>query len=511
MKTITTFQKSENLVYVLLAVLFIAAIAFPLLCALKDFPIYRDIHLGTAIEYSKSGISIHNTRIVGFNASDTPTIQEFPVWQMLVAWALKTLGPWWGWANVISILIFSTSLYPLYRLGCAFMGHAGGLWTLVFYLSQPLVFRYFGMGSTDGASITAMVWFLYLGYRMLSHASFNTLVWSGAVLAGTAAALLKLPFFMSAGVTLLGYHLLTNPKSFKHTLYLAGIGILVGIVFLIWTRYTDMLQAGALFPFVDLRVSNPDMFFWYFGDWNYRVNPAVWIKGGWRVLNCLFGSFVLVGIATLGAFKTRPLYFPLCLLGGSCITIMVFTHLTLHHSHYYLMMCPAVAMLCANAFLWIKNSFRPDGFRELLVVASVGILLGLSLIQGLIGMKIGVYLDPYNKKIASIVGAQTNTSDKLLIQGGGWGGDILTRSNRKGLSIWETQFLEDPVNLKKIKELGYNKLVMISESPMLHAVQAVNPGQSDRKRHSYESKRTPIVENWPILYRTEDIIIQDIP
>jgi hypothetical protein len=126
-------------------------------------------------------------------------------------------------------------------------------------------------------------------------------------------------------------------------------------------------------------------------------------------------------------------------------------------------------------------------------------------------MKIGVYLDPYNKKIASIVGAQTNTSDKLLIQGGGWGGDILTRSNRKGLSIWETQFLEDPVNLKKIKELGYNKLVMISESPMLHAVQAVNPGQSDRKRHSYESKRTPIVENWPILYRTEDIIIQDIP
>jgi hypothetical protein len=253
------------------------------------------------------------------------------------------------------------------------------------------------------------------------------------------------------------------------------------------------------------------MFFWYFGDWNYRLNPAVWIKGGWRVLNCLFGSFVLVGIATLGAFKTKPVYFPLCLLGGSFITTMVFSHLILHHSHYYLMMCPAVAMLCANAFLWINNYFRPDGFRELLVVASVGILLGLSLIQGLIGMKIGVYLDPYNKKTASIVAAQTHPSDKLLIQGGSWGGDILTRSNRSGLSIWGTKFLEDPVNLTKLKELGYNKLVMISESPMLHAVQAVNPGQSDRKRDSYENKRTPIVENWPILYRTEDIIIQSIP
>jgi hypothetical protein len=356
-----------------------------------------------------------------------------------------------------------------------------------------------------------MIWFLYLGYRLLSAPSFHTLLWAGAVIAGTATALLKLPFFMASGIALCGYHLLTNAKSFKHLVSLASVGFLAGLVFLFWTKYTDKLQAGALYPFVDLRLSNAEMFYWYFGDLKYRLTPSVWLKGGWRVLNCLFGSFVLLGLGTLGIFKSRSLYLPLCLIGGSAITTLVFTHIILHHSHYYLMLAPAVAMLCANAFLWIKNYFRPDGFRELLVVASVGILLGLSLIQGLIGMKIGVYLDPYNKKTASIVAAQTHPSDKLLIQGGSWGGDILTRSNRSGLSIWGTKFLEDPVNLTKLKELGYNKLVMISESPMLHAVQAVNPGQSDRKRDSYENKRTPIVENWPILYRTEDIIIQSIP
>jgi hypothetical protein len=399
----------------------------------------------------------------------------------------------------------------MYGLGRAFMGHRGGLWTLVFYLTQPLVFRYFGLASTDGTSLTAMIWFLYLGYRLLSAPSFHTLLWAGAVIAGTATALLKLPFFMASGIALCGYQLLTNAKSFKHLVSLASVGFLAGLVFLFWTKYTDKLQAGALYPFVDLRLSNAEMFYWYFGDLKYRLTPSVWLKGGWRVLNCLFGSFVLLGLGTLGIFKSRSLYLPLCLIGGSAITTLVFTHIILHHSHYYLMMCPAVAMLCANAFLWIKNYFRPDGFRELLVVASVGILLGLSLIQGLIGMKIGVYLDPYNKKTASIVAAQTHPSDKLLIQGGSWGGDILTRSNRSGLSIWGTKFLEDPVNLTKLKELGYNKLVMISESPMLHAVQAVNPGQSDRKRDSYENKRTPIVENWPILYRTENIIIQSIP
>ena len=52
---------------------------------------------------------------------------------------------------------------------------------------------------------------------------------------------------------------------------------------------------------------------------------------------------------------------------------------------------------------------------------------------------------------------------------------------------------------------------MISESPLMYAIQAINPGESGRKRQSYEQQRTAIVENWPVLYQTEDIIIQEIP
>ena len=253
------------------------------------------------------------------------------------------------------------------------------------------------------------------------------------------------------------------------------------------------------------------MFFWYFGDLKYRLTPGVWIKGGWRVLNCLFGSFVLLGLGTLGIFKSRPLQLPLCLIGGSAITTLIFTHLILHHSHYYMMLAPAVAMLCANAFLWLMDSFPMSVRREQCLVAGVGLLLGLSVVQGLIGMKINCDFDPYSKKIAPIVEKYSLPNDKILIQGGGWGGGILTRSNRTGLSIWGTKFLEDPANLKKLKDLGYNKLVMISESPLMNAIQAINPGQSDRKRESYEQNRTAIVEHWPVLYQTEDIIIQEIP
>jgi hypothetical protein len=511
MKNITTDARCDKPVYVLLGILVMVCIAFPLLCAWKGFPLHRDIHLGTAIEYSKHSITLGNTQIIGFNATGTPTIQEFPIWQMLAGMALKACGPWWGCANVVSILIFITSLYPLYVLGKVSMGHRGGLWTLVFFLTQPLVFQYFGLASTDGTSLTAMIWFLYFGYSLLSAPTFKMSLWTGAVIAGTATALLKLPFFMASGIALCGYLLLTNAKSFQHLGSLASVGFLAGIVFLFWTKYTEKLQAGALFPLVDLRLSNTEMVFWYFGDLKYRLSSGIWIKGGWRVLNCLFGSFVLLGLGTLGIFKSRPLLLPLCLLGGSGITTLIFTHLILHHSHYYLMLTPAVALLCANAFLWLKDSFPMSIQREQGLVAFVGVLLGLSLIQGFIGMKNSMIFDPYTKKISPIVEKYTLPTDKLLIQGGGWGGEILTCSNRTGLSIWSTGFLENPVNLKKLKDLGYNKLVMISESPLLHAIQMTNLGDSNRKRELYEKQRTPIVGKWPVLYQTEDIIIQEIP
>ncbi len=84
-------------------------------------------------------------------------------------------------------------------------------------------------------------------------------------------------------------------------------------------------------------------------------------------------------------------------------------------------------------------------------------------------------------------------------------------AERNGLSIWDNKFLEDEANLKTLKELGYNKLVMISESPLLHAVQVINPGASGKQRDIYQNHRTSIAEPWPVLHQDDDLIIQEIP
>jgi hypothetical protein len=52
---------------------------------------------------------------------------------------------------------------------------------------------------------------------------------------------------------------------------------------------------------------------------------------------------------------------------------------------------------------------------------------------------------------------------------------------------------------------------MISEPPLLHALQQVNPGSLDRQRLSYTDSLTPVVDPWPTIVKTDDLLIKQIP
>lgn len=61
-----------------------------------------------------------------------------------------------------------------------------------------------------------------------------------------------------------------------------------------------------------------------------------------------------------------------------------------------------------------------------------------------------------------------------------------------------------------MKQLGFNKLVILSESPYYNAIQIVNSSQTDIPRVMVKSHVTPLVEKWMTDYETEDIIIKEI-
>ncbi len=495
----------------LLAVTFFAffALVYPLTSAWFGFAPYRDQHLGTALIYMEEGVNLLQAKIVGFNANDLPTIQEVPWWQAGAAWALRIGAGWWGSANLFSLMIFSLGVSPIFRMGKRMLGEEGAWWVVAAFLAQPIVFLYAGTASPDGMSLVAALW----AYdRIRAYATHGG--WTRAVIASVVAALaatLKLPFFMAAGLAVAIEVLWGNFRKPAVWGRLVCVATFSAVVLLLWTRYTDSWFEKALWPMVDLRVShNPEMVFWYFGDWAYRLSPAVWIKAIWRMANCLLGSFALGGVMVLG----------LCLPGnkearawlfGAALTTAVFSHLVLHHSHYYLMFSPAVALAMGGGWMWLMKKCFPkeEGFSA---VAGAGLILitFTALFQGLIGMKVVQQFDPYPKRIAKLIQDHTKKEDRLFIIGGGWGGDILFRAKRQGLSIWSTQFLDDSANLRKARELGFTKLVVVRESPLLVALQKTNPGGADYSGEPFSRFLSPIAMRWSALYEDEQLMIREI-
>ena len=134
---------------------------------------------------------------------------------------------------------------------------------------------------------------------------------------------------------------------------------------LVWTHYCDSLAAQEHFLY-EMRMShNPHAGFqWFFGDLPYRLNPAYWIKAGWRALHGTLGSLPFLALAT-AAFLGKASRLARLWLLAAFLTTLVFTHLVLEHWHYYLMCCPdAVPLLVQRIAHGAESQLQPTGIRD---------------------------------------------------------------------------------------------------------------------------------------------------
>ena len=316
---------------------------------------------------------------------------------------------------------------------------------------------------------------------------------------------------MAAGLAVFFMTVVDHRRNKRAWLWLGLTAVFIGVTFLAWTRYENRVYTRAELPLVDLRLSGDEMSFWYFGDLKYRLRPDVWLRGGWRVLTGLFGSFALSSVLLVGLLW-RPYGKIACAwLAGGLISAFIFFHIVLAHSHYYLMFVPPVALLCGPIMLRLEESLTPLVRSAALSRCILIFALVLSSVQGLMGAHVICYFDKYPQVIAALIRQYTSPSDKLVIQGGGWGGQMLFLSDRRGWSVWNAEPLEDPKIYARLKELGFTKLVMISDSPLLSAVEHQTSTSPTVDRNSYRSKASPIVEQLPTVLQTEDILIKELP
>jgi hypothetical protein len=472
--------------------------------ALIGYPIYRDQHLGAAIEYSTNGIDLLRPLIPGFNATGTGTPQEFPIWQALASISMDAFGGWWGGATIASLVLFTLFLPVFCKTANWEAGPLAAAIAIPLLLSQPIVFHLAGGAQTDGFSLALLLGFIWSAENLRRNSALLSLI-ACAVLAALLA-ITKMPFLMVGGFAS-AIFLLFQKDTLKQWLLLASAGLFAVLIFLPWNAWCDAEIARAEFKYRALAISeNPE---WFFGSLAYRLDPANYIKAGWRALGCLWGSFVLVGLTFYGLYL-RPKSLGSALLIGAILVTLIFTKIVLIHRHYYLMFAPAVALLNCYTLTDLASRIQfPNRKTSLFAAAAAAIVLLLSLLQGLMSIE-ALLPDPYPKKLAASLKNQTSPTDRLLILNGGWGGDLFIRSDRQGLSIDDLNLMDDPNSAKRLRELGYTKLVVASESPLLHALQMTNPGSAHLKRISWETLIPDKAKLWPTLFQSEDLIIIEI-
>jgi hypothetical protein len=176
------------------------------------------------------------------------------------------------------------------------------------------------------------------------------------------------------------------------------------------------------------------------------------------------------------------------------------------------MFAPAAALALGGAISWLDQYIVPKmKIPAALSHFAIAIILAVSLIQGSVGREVVLQFDPFPKKAARSLAEHTSPQDRLLIVGGGWGGNLLMLSQRDGLSLWNTELLESKGNLAKAVEFGFTKLVLIRESPLLVALQKTNPGGAEYSAKPFSDYLTPVAERFPILYQDEQLMIRQIP
>jgi len=495
----------------------------------------RASHLGPALEYAHGPINLLRPIIVGFNATGTPTALEFPLWQATAGLIFKLTGStWYGWANLVSLVLFGTALWPFFQLARRYLGERAAWWATAFFLSEPLIVVMAGEAATDGFCLAVSLWFLFFADKMIRTG--NAVWWLPTVLFAVLSAVSKLPFFMAAGlcsIFMLRSGAGVSPASsgvspanpLRPWLWLATAGAVAAAALGAWTHHTNSLAAQAEYPYLDLRLSHsPFLAFWFFGDLHYRLTPGPWIKGVWRFLHATLGALPMVALL-VPALIRRGHRLPKLWLLATFLTTLVFTHLVLAHWHYYLMCCPSVAMLCGATLVRFEDFWRREFSSRLCGLALAGLVLFFSTIDGMVAMKIAIDYDYFPKEISALIRQHTQPLDKLIIYtcDPDWGGEDLFRSGRKGLSVMNLQsspdhptvrglfdLLASPSDLRRLKELGYNRLVLVSESPVRFAVEAANPGSKRQRRYSPPTI-SPIVDSWPVIFRSEDLLIKEIP
>jgi hypothetical protein len=509
-----TGSNRSNQDLIILTALFAAGIVvFEVWMATTNHDNSRDQHLGGAVAYARGHIDLLRPMLPGFNANGTPTPLDFPVWQAATAVLMKCFGLWYGWGNIVSLVFYFSSLWALFDLCRRMDSPRAGWWAMLFSLVAPVSFLFGGQAGGDSTAHSFAIWFIYFAYRMMSEGRWTW--WGLALLSGGLSVLTKMPFFFCAGLTAFFWLWCRFRSSGLAWFFLVSTGAVSGVLLLVWHLHCHRAYAEAEFPTINMDVydAKSGVNSWYFGTLAYRLNLHNWLRGGWHMMSMIFGGFNFILLLLISIRLKKTILPWLWLLAALC-TLLVFPMLLLEHMYYFLIFAPATAWLCAAAAAEVE----PAIWRLVPVATWMrsGILFltfAATLASTFMIIHINMYFDPYLEETARLIKQHTAPDDKIVVWGMLWGSPFF-RAEREGvtasLGMTDTSLISDPVKLRRLKQLGYKKIVLINSPPFAVALTTVT-GKRDLVTGDLHQCLPPVAKDWPVVFDTTQLLIVQIP
>lgn len=366
-------------------------------------------------------------------------VLEFPLPEYMVAQLYKVFGPHLWVARAFFLLFFALSAVYFYKvLRLVFDQNYVPEIATFFYGFAPLSLFYSRAIHIDFFALAFAFSMLYFLLKAIRQKSMKWLII--AVVCASVAFVEKAPyvFYFVLPALVFAY----REKQFKWLLP-RSITFIIPVMLLVWwNRYSQ--ATNELIPdwyFIPSFNKFTDMWYWYFGTMEQRMQLANWTTIAARIYEEITGltGLVLVILAVIVAKKDHRYWFAISWLIGTIIYAAVFFNLNVHHDYYQLPFVASTAILSAMGVQWLLDRI-PAGKLPLI---AAGLLVIAVAVESFRYSETHYYTtDPQFDKIAREVRKHTKRDDRVIMAFGGLSPQcplILQPAGRYGWSIPEKQ------------------------------------------------------------------------
>jgi len=290
------------------------------------------------------------------------------------------------------------------------------------------------------------------------------LYWLFATLMAIVAFLIKAPYAFYLAVPLV-YIAVAN-KKFTYLLKNSWWIIFPVLAIFLWNNYSKTTNAMAPdWGFIPNYNKFTDMWYWYFGNWDQRTLPDLWLKIANRLLEEVAGyvGLLVLLVGLIICKKDKPFYFAFFWLLGSLLYLIIFYNLNAVHNYYQIPFVAPIAVLIGVGTIRVTQAKKLKKFG---VIVSVLIVL-MVITESFIYANEHYYEVKYDQiEIGRIIRENSRKEDLVIMSYGGLSPqfpNVLYQAKRYGWSI-PIKDASAKLYYQLYEESGASKLAIIQHN-----------------------------------------------